>query len=233
MPDGSSVKGDAESMKFTGRLLSLLIVVLSSLGVILYSFVSHGYLDMIHLIVAACYILFGWWLGKQYDKVKYLSEKDLLTESYNRRFVVELFPKLKHLSQRRAQKLIIFLLDVDDFKSINDQHDHAMGDHVLQLISNTLKHMLRDSDYIVRWGGDEFLIILPNLDEPEMKQLQNRLHCELKPLSNVVSLDVSVSIGYAIYPDEGTELNDLIKIADKKMYSDKRGKNGIYRSMQK
>jgi diguanylate cyclase (GGDEF)-like protein len=108
-----------------------------------------------------------------------------------------------------------------------------MGDHVLQLISNTLKHMLRDSDYIVRWGGDEFLIILPNLDEPEMKQLQNRLHCALKPLSNVVSLDVSVSIGYAIYPDEGTELNDLIKIADKKMYSDKRGKNGIYRSMQK
>ncbi|WP_409348221.1 GGDEF domain-containing protein [Paenibacillus gyeongsangnamensis] len=68
--------------------------------------------------------------------------------------------QLKRSSHRRAQTLIIILIDVDDFKLINDQHDHAMGDIVLQLISNTLKNMFRDAGYIVRWGGDEFLILL-------------------------------------------------------------------------
>jgi diguanylate cyclase (GGDEF)-like protein len=214
-----------KQMKYTGRIISLLIVAISSLGLILYNYISHVHMNMIHVIVAAFYLFFGWWLGKQYDKVKYLSEKDLLTESYNRRFVMDIFPKLKSLSDRKAQKLIIFLIDVDDFKSINDQFDHATGDHVLQLISSTLKKVFRDSDYIIRWGGDEFLGIIPCTDESGMNELQIRLHNELNTLSNMVSADVSVSVGYATYPDEGIGLNDLIKIADRKMYSDKRGKH--------
>jgi diguanylate cyclase (GGDEF)-like protein len=212
-------------MKYTGRIISLLIVAISSLGLILYNHISPIYLDMILAIVSAFYLVFGWWLGKQYDKVKYLSENDLLTESYNRRFVMDIFPKLKRLSDRKAQKIIIFLIDVDDFKSINDQYDHATGDRVLQLISSTLKKVFRDSDYIVRWGGDEFLGIFPCTDVSGMHELQIRLHNELNALSNMVSANVSVSVGYATYPDEGIRLNDLIKIADRKMYSDKRGKN--------
>jgi diguanylate cyclase (GGDEF)-like protein len=211
-------------MKYTGRIISLLIVAISSLGLILNNYISHGYFDGIHVIVSAFYLFIGWWLGKRYDKVKYLSEKDLLTECYNRRFVIDIFPKLKRLSDRKAQKLIIFLIDVDDFKSINDQFDHATGDRVLQLISSTLKKAFRDSDYIVRWGGDEFIGIFPCTDESGINELQIRLHNELNTLSNMVSEHVSVSVGYATYPDEGNELNDLIMIADRKMYSDKRGK---------
>lgn len=212
-------------MKYTGRIISLLIVAISSLGSILYNYISYVYLGMIHAIVLAFYLYIGWWLGKQYDKVKYLSEKDLLTESYNRRFVIDIFPKLKSLSDRKIQKLVVFLIDVDDFKSINDLYDHETGDRVLQMISSTLKKALRDSDYIIRWGGDEFLIILPCTDESGMNELQIRLHNELNTLSNMVSADISVSVGYATYPDEGTELNDLIKIADRKLYSDKHVKN--------
>lgn len=212
-------------MKYTGRIISLLIVAMSTLGLILYTYIFHVYLDMTHVIVSAFYLFFGWRLGKQYDKVKYLSEKDLLTESYNRRFVMDIFPKLMSLSDRKMQKLIIFLIDVNDFKSINDKYDHAMGDRVLQLISSSLKKAFRDSDYIVRWGGDEFLGIFPCTDESGMNELQIRLHNELNTLSNMVSADVSVSVGYAVYPDEGNDLNDLIQIADRKMYIDKRGKN--------
>jgi diguanylate cyclase (GGDEF)-like protein len=212
-------------MKYTGRIISLLIVAISTLGLILYNYIFHVYLDWIHVIVSAFYLFFGWLLGKQYDKVKYLSEKDLLTESYNRRFVMDIFPKLKSLSDRKKQKLIIFLIDVNDFKSINDKYDHAMGDRVLQLISGSLKKALRDSDYIVRWGGDEFLGIFPCSDESGMNELQIRLQNELNTLSNMVSADVSVSVGYAFYPDEGIDLNALIQIADRKMYSDKRSKN--------
>lgn len=214
-------------MRYTGRIISLLIVVISScsLGLILYYYISDVYLNIIHGIVSCFYLFLGWWLGKQYDKVKYLSEKDLLTESYNRRYVMEVFPKLMSLSARKKQKLIIFLMDVDDFKSINDQFDHAMGDRVLLLISKTLKKSFRDSDFIVRWGGDEFVGLFPCTDESGINELQIRLHNEFKRLSNMVTANVSVSIGYATYPDEGSELNDLIKIADMKMYSDKKRKN--------
>jgi diguanylate cyclase (GGDEF)-like protein len=213
-------------MKYTGRIIALLIVAISTLAFIFYHYLSHIYLDMIYTVfVSALYLLFGWCLGKQYDQVKYLSEKDLLTESYNRRFVMDIFPKLKSLSDRKMQKLMIFLIDVDDFKSINDQFGHAMGDHVLQLISSTLKKVCRDSDYIVRWGGDEFLGLFPCTDESGMNELQIRLHHDLNKMSNIISAKVSLSVGYAIYPDEGVALNDLIKIADRKMYSDKRDKD--------
>ncbi|BBH22396.1 GGDEF domain-containing protein [Paenibacillus baekrokdamisoli] len=212
-------------MKHTGRMISLLIVVISLLGFLLYTNIAHDYLDVTAVFVSAFYLFLGWWLGKHYDKVKFLSEKDVLTGSYNRRFIMDLFPKLKRISDRKAQKLIIFLIDVDDFKSINDHYDHATGDQVLQLIASTLKKSFRDSDYIVRWGGDEFVGILPCVEQSGMNGLQTRLHNELNKLSNTISVPVSVSVGYATYPDEGVELNDLIKIADRKMYSDKCNKN--------
>lgn len=212
-------------MKYTGRIISLLIVATSSLGITFYNLIFHDYLDMIYILVSVFYLYLGWRIGQQYDKVKYLSEKDLLTGSYNRRFVMDIFPKLKSLSDRKGQKLIIFLIDVDDFKSINDQYDHAMGDRVLQQISSTIKKVFRESDYIVRWGGDEFLGIVPCTDESGMNELQIRLHKELNRLSNMISAEISVSVGYATYPDEGKELNELIKIADRKMYSDKLCKN--------
>ncbi|WP_051620962.1 GGDEF domain-containing protein [Paenibacillus sp. UNC451MF] len=210
-------------MKYTGRIVSLLIVMISSLGLIVYNYIFHGLLDVIHVTVSAFYLFCGWWLGKQYDKIKYLSEKDLLTECYTRRFVMDKFPKLKSISDRKGQQLILFLIDVNNFKSINDQHDHAMGDRVLQLIANTLKSIFRKSDYVVRWGGDEFLILLPCTDEARMQEQQSYLHHELQALSGLVPMTVTVSAGYAVYPNEGIGLDDLIKIADKKMYTNKYG----------
>ncbi|GAA3401393.1 GGDEF domain-containing protein [Paenibacillus hodogayensis] len=212
-------------MKYRGRFISLLVVVTSSLGLLLYNYVFHGFLDMIYVIATVCFLAIGWGMGKQYDEVKYLSEKDLLTESYNRRFLATIFPKLKQLSDKKSRKLIILLIDVDNFKSINDQYNHSMGDFVLQRISIVLKNLFRVTDYIVRWGGDEFLILVPNPDESWINQPQDRLRLEYKSLSKMISMDVTVSIGYAIYPDEGTELKDLIEIADRKMYRDKYDKN--------
>jgi diguanylate cyclase (GGDEF)-like protein len=205
-------------MKYTGRMISLLIAVANLLGFILYSYIPHAYL----VAIASIYLIFGWWLGNQYDKVKYLSEKDLLTGSYNRRFLMDIFPKLRRRSDRKARKLIVFLIDVNQFKSINDQYGHAAGDRVLQMISNALKKAFRESDYVARWGGDEFVGIFPCREQSGMNEVQNRLHNEINKLSKKVSMDVSVSVGFATYPDEGIELIDLIKIADRKMYVDKR-----------
>lgn len=212
-------------MKYTGRIVSLLNAMIGSLGFNLYYYIVQGIVEWFHIVASVLYLSLGWGLGKQYDKVKYLSEKDILTQSYNRRFVMDSFPKLQSLSDRKGQKLIVFLIDIDDFKQINDKHDHAMGDRVLQLISDTLKHAFRESDYVVRWGGDEFLVLLPCADETGIHELQHRLDKELSKLSNTVLMDVSVSVGSAVYPDEGVSLDELIKIADGKMYSDKRSKS--------
>lgn len=212
-------------MKYTGRIVSLLNAMIGSLGFNLYYYIVQGIVEWFHIVASVLYLSLGWGLGKQYDKVKYLSEKDILTQSYNRRFVMDSFPKLQSLSDRKGQKLIVFLIDIDDFKQINDKHDHAMGDRVLQLISDTLKHAFRESDYVVRWGGDEFLVLLPCADETGIHELQHRLDKELSKLSNTVLMDVSASVGSAVYPDEGVSLDELIKIADGKMYSDKRSKS--------
>lgn len=211
-------------MKYTGRRIALLIVVISSLGLILYNYISYHHVDMMHVIVSTFYLFLGWRIGKQYDKVKCLSEKDLLTGSYNRRFAMEVFPRLKSMSDRKAQKLIIFLMDVDNFKSINDRYGHATGDRVLELIVSTLKKGCSDSDYMVRWGGDEFVGIFPCTEQSGMNELLVRIHNKLNELSSRISVGISVSVGYATYPDDGLELKDLIKVADSMMYIDKHSK---------
>lgn len=211
-------------MKYTGRIVSLINAMIVSLGFILHYYTVHGNVEWFHIVALVIYLGLGWQLGNKYDKVKYLSEKDILTQSYNRRFVMDSFPKLQSLSDRKGQKLIVFLIDIDDFKLINDRYNHAMGDRFLQLISDTLKHTFRESDYVVRWGGDEFLVLIPCTDVTGIKELQQRLDKELSKLSSTVLIDVSVSVGYAVYPDEGRSLDELIKIADGKMYSNKRSK---------
>jgi len=209
-------------MKYTGRIISLVIVVISSLGLIVYNDIVNSYMDIMYLFVSAFFLFLGWRLGKQYDKVKYLSEKDLMTGSYNRRFIVDRFPKLKSRSDRRVQKLLIFLIDVDDFKLINDHYGHATGDRVLQMIANALKKECGHLDYLIRWGGDEFVCIFPCTEESELNERYLSLRNGFNKLSTRISVNVSASIGHATYPDEGVELNDLIKIADKNMYRDKR-----------
>jgi len=212
-------------MKYTGRIISLVIVVISSLGLNVYNGIVNDYTDIMYLLVSAFFLFLGWRLGKQYDKVKYFSEKDLLTGSYNRRFIVDMFPKLKSRSDRKAQKLLIFLIDVDDFKVINDHYGHTTGDRVLQMIANALKKECGHLDYMVRWGGDEFVCIFPWTEVSGLNERYLAFHNGFNNLSTRISMNVSASIGHATYPDEGVELNELITIADKNMYRDKRCRN--------
>ncbi|OAB47854.1 GGDEF domain-containing protein [Paenibacillus antarcticus] len=212
-------------MKYKGRIISLVIVVMSAVGLIVYNDIVNGYIDIMYLFVSAFFLFLGWKLGKQYDKVKYLSEKDLMTGSYNRRFMVDKFPKLKSRSDRRAQKLLIFLIDVDNFKLINVHYGHTTGDRVLQMIANALEKECGHLDYLIRWGGDEFVCVFPCTEVSELNERYLSLHNGFNKLSSRISVNVSASIGHAIYPDEGVELNDLIKIADKNMYRGKRCRN--------
>ena len=177
-----------------------------------YSFRNLPYPGIICLFIA-------FWAGQQYDKVKFYSEKDSLTGFYNRRFVDKLLPSLLAQMDRKNKKLSIAILDCDNFKGINDRYGHRKGDLVLQEFAALLLTSLRKSDIVARWGGDEFLVIAPDADEEDIKIILNRFNHVLQGLTEKMQIAISVTSGYAIYPNDTKIIDDLINIADSMMYN--------------
>ncbi|RXT03924.1 GGDEF domain-containing protein [Ammoniphilus sp. CFH 90114] len=212
-------------MKYFGRVSLAVIAFFSWTLLIFYYYYVHGNVDEIYVLVAIIYILVGWWLGKQYDKAKFYSEKDPLTQAYNRRYILEKLPKLfSTVDRRKNESISVLVIDVDRFKEINDTFGHQKGDVVLRSIAATLRRNIRRGDYVIRWGGDEFLIVTPNTSKDNILPLINRIERELSETSKQLSLTISISIGVANYPQDSTDFNELIKIADNNMYLEKEKK---------
>jgi diguanylate cyclase (GGDEF) domain len=132
------------------------------------------------------------------------------------------FNLLLSQSKRTSSKIAALFIDLDGFKKINDEHGHNAGDILLIEISNRLKKSVRDSDTIARWGGDEFIILLNNIDGVDgINILINRI---IEDCSKPVSLDknlnvsISLSIGVSMYPENGNNKTQLLELADKAMY---------------
>jgi diguanylate cyclase (GGDEF)-like protein len=205
-------------MRYKGRIITFLFVLIINLLYTSYYFIRDGYIDSIEYIGYPILLPLAWWFGKQYDKAKYYSEKDPLTGIYNRRFVESAFATVKSRLEQNGQSGAVLLLDVNDFKLVNDLLGHKIGDEYLLLISNQLKKSVRKTDIVARWGGDEFLILLPDIQKREdLDQMLERIHHNLKKLS-FHDVKISVSIGSALYPIHGKCLDDLLKVADKNMY---------------
>lgn len=185
----------------------------------MYGTLYYNYPTLQFPIIGIFIVFASWLLGTQYDKLKFLSEKDSLTTLYNRRFVLETFPKLIASVDRKQEKLILYFIDVDNFKIINDTRGHKIGDQVLQRIANVLMLHAEKRDIIARWAGDEFLILSTFSDACQRAMMINRIQNELKLASKEFNLDISVSIGTASYPDEAQTLDDLLHAADQDMYS--------------
>ncbi|AIF51132.1 GGDEF domain-containing protein [Pelosinus sp. UFO1] len=205
-------------MKYTGRITGLIIMLMTIIAVRLYAYIYLDYSFSNPPYPGIIGLLIAYWAGKQYDKVKFYSEKDSLTGFYNRRFVDELLPSLLAKMDRKNEKLSIVILDCDNFKAINDRYGHRKGDLVLQELSALLLTIIRKGDIAARWGGDEFLIIAPCAGDEEIKQILKRFNNELLELSKKMQMAISISSGYAIYPSDTKEIEDLISIADSKMY---------------
>jgi diguanylate cyclase (GGDEF)-like protein len=206
-------------VKYTGR------VVASSLDFIFILFfassyyLTYGRLQPFEVIGDIVSLALTWWCGKQYDKAKYYAERDVLTNVYNRRFALRRFKKWVG---QRSGNLSVLMIDVDNFKNINDTYGHIMGDKVLKQISSILCQHVRKCDVVARWGGDEFLIIAPRTDEQASLELSRRIETGLQEVSKKLHILVTVSVGEATYPSCAKDLDGLIRVADHSMYKYKK-----------
>ncbi|AUH50087.1 GGDEF domain-containing protein [Chromobacterium sp. ATCC 53434] len=160
------------------------------------------------------------------NKVK----EDQLTGAYNRRGLAEYFQREIGRAERTAAPLSVALIDVDNFKQLNDRYGHLAGDDALKYLVDTIKHSLRPADIVARFGGEEFVILMPDTPETEAIQTVQRLQRELTKtffLANNDKLLITFSAGVARW-HLGEQESDVLERADHAMYQAKiNGKNRV------
>lgn len=154
---------------------------------------------------------------------------DALTQLYNRRFLMTQLAKELERVKRYKRFLSLIMIDIDTFKTINDSYGHLVGDAVLKEIARILSENIRDIDFAGRYGGEEFVIVMPEIEKDICIQISERLR---RLIANAVltemKITVSFSGGIASAPEDGLEVKTLLIKADKALYLAKKlGKNRI------
>ena len=161
-----------------------------------------------------------------------MATRDPLTGLLNRRELSRLLEEELERAKRYQRPLAILWIDFDHFKDINDTYGHAAGDSVLKSASKLLQDRVRSVDWVGRFGGEEFVIVLPEMDVAEAKETAERLRYLIstvpQPLGNGDSVPLTVSVGVAVYPSHGLTAAQLRAAADRAMYRAKdRGRNCV------
>ncbi|MEO8629667.1 MAG: EAL domain-containing protein [Betaproteobacteria bacterium] len=154
------------------------------------------------------------------------AEHDFLTGLPNRLLLNDRVTRAISLAQRHRKQVAILFLDLDGFKHINDSLGHPTGDKLLQSAAKRLLKCVRDTDTVSRQGGDEFVVLLSELEHPEDAAISARRMLDAVAASHSVDqheLHVTTSIGVSVYPDDGMDAETLIKNADTAMYQAKEG----------
>jgi diguanylate cyclase (GGDEF)-like protein len=157
----------------------------------------------------------------QAEVFRRLAMFDPLTGLYNRRFAEQRLRSEVARSERRGLSLIVVLVDLNDFKQINDEHGHLAGDHVLKEFAKYLSCSTRGSDLAARWGGDEFILLLLDCEVNQLSLILSRLD-DLQIEFQGKVLPVTFSVGWKAY-EPGDQFDELIKEADRHLYEHKAG----------
>jgi len=156
------------------------------------------------------------------------SLRDPLTGLYNRRYMEDALDRYISLAQRTGGATSVVMIDLDNFKQLNDLHGHAKGDAVLRDIAAQLVGALRPSDVVSRYGGEELLVILPNCDIDSAMLKAETLRARIESLTEAHGHPISASFGIAAVPETSTSPMDVIPMADAALYlAKKEGKNCV------
>lgn len=170
-------------------------------------------------------------LEQAHNKLQHLSITDELTQTYNRRYFAEVADREFERSRQARNQVAVLLMDADNFKKVNDTYGHHVGDQVLRQMANITRSCIRKNDVLARWGGEEFIVLLPQASLAEALEVAERIRISV--LSNPVELPekplaVSVSIGLATLESTMQRFDDMLRAADKALYRAKhQGKNRV------
>ncbi len=162
------------------------------------------------------------------DRYKHMATRDLLTGLYNRNYFNEAIVRDVERAKRYGERLSCILIDVNDFKMINDTYGHLHGDGILQACAGILKDSVRKSDFLCRFGGDEFVIVTPRPACGDNQELFGRIEENLAAWNarfSAFDYRLSFSIGCAAW-EQGKDIVDVLHEADKEMYRDKKKRKG-------
>lgn len=166
--------------------------------------------------------------ARLYSQTRELAIRDDLTGLYNRRHFLEVLQVEWKRALRFRRGLAVLMIDVDHFKAFNDTHGHLYGDEVLRQIADILRRNLREVDTLARFGGEEFIALLPDTDKAGAlhvgEKLRRIVDAERFPVpDSTIFQSLTISVGVSVYPDDALQIDDLIDHADVGLYEAKDG----------
>jgi two-component system, cell cycle response regulator len=166
-----------------------------------------------------------------HEEIYRLTTIDGLTQVYNKRYFVETLEREIGRAHRYRRELSLIIFDIDHFKVVNDTHGHLAGDHVLKQLASVIRARIRREDILSRYGGEEFAIILPEIDNYNAMQFAEKIRGLVETTAfkfEEASIPVTISIGVASMRQELQESHEFIKVADDHLYTAKqRGRNCV------
>ena len=160
--------------------------------------------------------------ARLYAKAEHLARADSLTGLLNRRSLDEILPSEIGRHSRYGGVFSLIILDLDSFKSLNDNYGHLAGDELLRQIGIIMKNTIREADQAFRYGGDEFAILLPQTSLEAALKVAERIRQQTFARIEIGSIPISISLGLASWPADGVTTNDIIAAADAALYQAKR-----------
>jgi diguanylate cyclase (GGDEF)-like protein len=160
------------------------------------------------------------------EQLRSNADTDLVTGVHNHRYLQERLRQEVARTARSHSPLAVLMMDLDKFKQVNDRHGHADGDRVLHNIGSIIIDKLRANDVVARYGGDEFVVVMPDTSAEQAEAVAQRVVDAIRErrheLSDGSRVSVGVSAGLAVYPEDGRTTADLLANADAAMYVAKR-----------
>jgi diguanylate cyclase len=192
------------------------------------------YLGVLVFALTVSASVFSTVLARMGERQRSLSRRESLTGCFNRRAFYELFPREAERARRLGHGVALVFLDIDHFKRINDRRGHEAGDRVLQQLSARLRGIIRETDLLFRWGGEEFVILLPHTGSAEAPALGERIRAAVaeRPFDIHPPVKVTVSVGVAGTAAWPVDPDALLARADAACYRAKeRGRNRVEAEM--
>jgi len=170
-------------------------------------------------------------IGTLQSKLREQAIRDALTNVFNRRYLEETLERELARAERESYPLCLIMMDLDYFKDVNDTHGHEAGDVVLKALAETVMRQSRHGDFVCRYGGEEFVLVMPNIGIETARQRAEELHQIVNSLNipyGNFNLTTTISMGVAAYPEHGKSKEELLRAADRAMYIAKNtGRNRV------